>query len=248
MGLLGWIFGSNLRRESGGDAPVDAGGTPVTIETTQRPPQPATLEDRPQSSPPRATRVNYVGDVAIISFVSPNAFHGAQYSPQPEIAELLEHAWRKIVFDFSNIASVDTLSLGWLLTLHRMIDMSGGKLVLHKVNNYILEGIKLCRLDRIFTIISAQDHGTICSVIRAGFGAESGAVEFSPQWRTGTAVAIARQMTETQDFTAMPILADALQDAGCDHAEILEHCRGCDSHPDGCWVVDLVLDRKADSA
>jgi hypothetical protein len=39
----------------------------------------------------------------------------------------------------------------------------------------------------------------------------------------------------------MPILADALQDAGCDHADILDHCRGDGPHVRGCWVVDLLL-------
>ena len=48
-------------------------------------------------------------------------------------------------------------------------------------------------------------------------------------------------MYESRDFTAMPILADALQDAGCEHAEILDHCRGPGPHVRGCWVVDHVL-------
>jgi hypothetical protein len=40
----------------------------------------------------------------------------------------------------------------------------------------------------------------------------------------------------------MPILADALQDAGCDNEDILNHCRDPKQvHVRGCWVVDLVL-------
>jgi hypothetical protein len=60
-------------------------------------------------------------------------------------------------------------------------------------------------------------------------------------WRTSTAAALARRMYDTRDFSAMPILADALQDAGCESAEILDHCRGPGPHVRGCWVVDLVL-------
>jgi len=60
-------------------------------------------------------------------------------------------------------------------------------------------------------------------------------------WLSRTVVALARQMYESRDFTAMPILADALQDAGCDNADILDHCRGPGPHVRGCWVVDLVL-------
>ena len=40
---------------------------------------------------------------------------------------------------------------------------------------------------------------------------------------------------------ATPILADALQDAGCDNPDILDHCLGSGHHVRGCWVVDLIL-------
>ncbi len=56
-------------------------------------------------------------------------------------------------------------------------------------------------------------------------------VTFSPSWRTDTTLALARQMyADSRDFGAMPILADALQDAGCDSADILTHCRGDGPH------------------
>ena len=64
---------------------------------------------------------------------------------------------------------------------------------------------------------------------------------FSPEWHTDTAVSLSQQMCESRDFGAMPILADALQDAGCENAAILQHCRGPGPHVRGCWVVDLVL-------
>jgi hypothetical protein len=66
-------------------------------------------------------------------------------------------------------------------------------------------------------------------------------VTFDTAWRTDTAIALAKQMYESRDFGAMPILADALQDAGCDSEDILNHCRGDGPHVRGCWVVDLVL-------
>ncbi len=65
---------------------------------------------------------------------------------------------------------------------------------------------------------------------------------FSPDWRTDTAVSLSRGMYESRDFGAMPILADALQDAGCDSDDVLHHCRDPKGvHVRGCWVVDLVL-------
>jgi hypothetical protein len=63
-----------------------------------------------------------------------------------------------------------------------------------------------------------------------------------PAWRTSTATALAKQMYESRDFSAMPILADALQDAGCTNEDVLNHCRDAKQvHVRGCWVVDLVL-------
>ncbi len=73
------------------------------------------------------------------------------------------------------------------------------------------------------------------------FGNPFRPVSFSPFWRTDTSVALAAQMYESRDFSVMPILADALQDAGCDHDDILNHCRQPGEHVRGCWVVDLLL-------
>jgi hypothetical protein len=42
----------------------------------------------------------------------------------------------------------------------------------------------------------------------------------------------------------MPILADALQDVGCDNEDILNHLRSPGPHILGCWVLDLVLGKQ----
>jgi len=80
-----------------------------------------------------------------------------------------------------------------------------------------------------------------CALIRDIFGNPFRPVTFSQEWRTETAVALARTMYESREFSAMPILADALQDAGCDSDEVLNHCRSDGPHVRGCWVCDLVL-------
>jgi hypothetical protein len=69
-------------------------------------------------------------------------------------------------------------------------------------------------------------------------------VALDPAWLTSTVTALAQGMYESRDFGAMPILADALQDAGCDNDDILNHCRGPGPHVRGCWVVDLVLGKE----
>ena len=63
-------------------------------------------------------------------------------------------------------------------------------------------------------------------------------------WRTETVAALAREMSESLDFSAMPILADALQDAGCNNEDILYHCRSPGPHVRECWVLNLLLGRK----
>ncbi|WP_162670594.1 ankyrin repeat domain-containing protein [Gemmata massiliana] len=68
---------------------------------------------------------------------------------------------------------------------------------------------------------------------------------FSPNWRTDTVLALVRHMRESQNFSAMPILGDALQDAGCDNTDVLNHCRDASApHVRGYWVVDLVLGKE----
>jgi len=67
---------------------------------------------------------------------------------------------------------------------------------------------------------------------------------FRPEWRTDTVMSVARTMYDSREFSAMPILADALQDAGCEQPDILSHCRDTSlKHVRGCWVVDLILEK-----
>jgi hypothetical protein len=79
------------------------------------------------------------------------------------------------------------------------------------------------------------------TIVRDIFGNPFRPVTLDPAWLTSTAVAVAKGMYESRDFSPMPILADALQDAGCTSEDVLSHCRGGGLHVRGCWVVDLVL-------
>jgi hypothetical protein len=80
------------------------------------------------------------------------------------------------------------------------------------------------------------------ALLRELFGNPYRPAAVAPEWRTDTALALSRAMYDSRDFGAMPILADALQDAGCDNEDVLSHCRDAGAaHVRGCWVVDLVL-------
>ena len=69
-------------------------------------------------------------------------------------------------------------------------------------------------------------------------------ISISPAWRTPTVVDLAHAIYAERAFDRMPILGDALEDAGCDQQDILTHCRQPSKHVPGCWVVDLILDKK----
>jgi hypothetical protein len=57
----------------------------------------------------------------------------------------------------------------------------------------------------------------------------------------GTIPKLAQGIYEERAFERLPILGDALEEAGCDDADILTHCRGPGPHVRGCWLLDLLL-------
>jgi len=64
-----------------------------------------------------------------------------------------------------------------------------------------------------------------------------------PGWLTPSAVNLARAIYEEQAFDRLPVLSDALEEAGCDNQESLQHGRGPGPHCRGCWVLDLILSK-----
>jgi hypothetical protein len=82
------------------------------------------------------------------------------------------------------------------------------------------------------------------NVVRDIFGNPFRPVAVDPAWLTwnhATVPAIARHVYDDRAFHDLPILADALEDAGCTDPDILAHCRAGGEHVRGCWVVDLIL-------
>ncbi|MDB5310243.1 MAG: hypothetical protein JWO38_4445 [Gemmataceae bacterium] len=65
-----------------------------------------------------------------------------------------------------------------------------------------------------------------------------------PSWLTSPVVALAEGISADRAYDRLPLLADALQEAGCENDDILAHCREPGAHVRGCWVVDLVLGKE----
>lgn len=63
-------------------------------------------------------------------------------------------------------------------------------------------------------------------------------------WNNRTVPKLAQTIYDDRRYDIMPILGDALEDAGCNDEQMLEHCRGTGPHVRGCWVVDLILGKK----
>jgi hypothetical protein len=85
----------------------------------------------------------------------------------------------------------------------------------------------------------AEEHAQAV-LLREILGNPFRPVAFDPSWRTSTVLNLASTIYAERAFERMPILADALEDAGCD-AQVLRHCRAPGPHVRGCWALDLVL-------
>jgi hypothetical protein len=91
--------------------------------------------------------------------------------------------------------------------------------------------------------IYINPRAIVPSLFRCVFGNPFRPVAFDPRWRTSDVVGLARAIYDDKAFDRMPILADALMDAGCEEEQIIAHCRGDGPHVRGCWVVDLILEK-----
>jgi len=83
-----------------------------------------------------------------------------------------------------------------------------------------------------------------CRLLRCIFGNPFHALTIERSWRATTVTALAQAIYKDRAFDRMPILADALEDAGCSSQDILQHCRSGGEHVRGCWVVDLLLGKE----
>jgi hypothetical protein len=89
-----------------------------------------------------------------------------------------------------------------------------------------------------------------CELLRDIFGNPFQPVTVDPAWLTPTVTSLALSAYEQRELPSghldagrLAVLADALEDAGCDNAELLGHLRGPGPHVRGCWALDLILGR-----
>jgi hypothetical protein len=97
------------------------------------------------------------------------------------------------------------------------------------------------------------DNAAMSDVLRCIFGNPFRPVALDPAWLTwhagaGTVPALAQSAYEDRQLPSghldphrLAVLADALEDAGCDDVRLLGHLRSSGPHVRGCWVVDMLL-------
>jgi hypothetical protein len=85
---------------------------------------------------------------------------------------------------------------------------------------------------------------TLPPIARCVFGNPIRRITLDPACVTSTAKRLAETIYADRAFDRLPILADALEEAGCTDADILSHCRGPGPHVRGCWAVDLLLGKE----
>ncbi len=87
-------------------------------------------------------------------------------------------------------------------------------------------------------------HVQQVALLREVFGNPFRPVVISRRCRSVAVLGLARAVYEERVFDQMPILADALEEAGCDNDSLISHCRGSARHVLGCWAVDLLLQKQ----
>jgi hypothetical protein len=98
---------------------------------------------------------------------------------------------------------------------------------------------------RAFRVVEREQRAKQVCIVRDLFGNPFRPVQIDPSCRTPAVAALATAIYEEERFGDLPILADALEEAGCDDSEVLGHLRQQGpGHVRGCWCLDLVLGKE----
>jgi hypothetical protein len=93
------------------------------------------------------------------------------------------------------------------------------------------------------TTAEGAQRAVLCNLLRDVIGDPFRGVTIEPAWLVPVVRQLAQAIYDEYRFQDLPILADALEEAGCTSAELLGHLHGPGLHVRGCWAVDLLLER-----
>jgi hypothetical protein len=88
------------------------------------------------------------------------------------------------------------------------------------------------------------ERARLVGLLRCVFGHSVRPTSCDPSWRSSTGFALTAGIYDEPALGDLPILADALEEAGCTDPSILGHLRGPGPHVRGCWALDLILGKE----
>jgi hypothetical protein len=141
--------------------------------------------------------------------------------------------YREWIDAFHSVSCAFTRHVAWPYVQKAAFEVSKGWLM--------VIGRKGQRRRQAHRLMEAVSH---CNLLRDIFGDPFQIVLILSawlRWNDGTIPKLAQAIYDDRTFDRLPLLADALEEAGCDNQEILDHCRSNNEHVRGCWVVDLIL-------
>jgi hypothetical protein len=108
------------------------------------------------------------------------------------------------------------------------------------VSRFVVEAVKGSAKGNRAAVVTGEKQRQ-ANLVRDIFFTPFRTAAVPPAWLTCDVVSLAQAIYSDGAFDRIPILGDALEDAGCDKIEVLEHCRQSGEHVKGCWLVDLLL-------
>jgi hypothetical protein len=93
-------------------------------------------------------------------------------------------------------------------------------------------------------LAATEPQGAILALVREVFDNPFRSVILPRAWQTVDVLGLAKGAYLARSFDSLPILADALEDAGCTDRALLDHLRGPGPHVRGCWALDLLLGKE----
>ena len=145
------------------------------------------------------------------------------------------------------LVSDQTRSAAWDAVLNMKIDAVERQDWERAVRIRRTQGPVLDFMSKSARYISDVDWGLQCRLLRDILGNPFRPASIDPTvltWNCATVPRMAQAISDDRAFDRLPILADALEEAGCSEPAILSHCRSGSEHVRGCWVIDLLLGRE----
>jgi len=168
---------------------------------------------------------------------------GAQITPVREKVELLADEENHASFHYSNFHAY---AVKW--TIHENVNgLTAGQ--------YASEALAFSVSGRgwskKYVVALHVEQEKEIAILRDILGNPFRPLSITPDWLTPTVLSLAQAAYDnrslpsgTLDNERLAILADALEDVGCENADILNHCRQPGEHVRGCWVVDAILEKE----